>query len=324
MIENDYYNQDGVSHSSLSWFEESPLYYKKLKDKELEKEEYPWLDTGKQIHMKLLEPDKFYESYTHLEFEVPKSKQQIDFCEQFVTSNIKKVKERLLDIYPKVYTISGKSEQKILEEAVSLKDKFKNYIRYLKFREKYKDILSESTWWTYNEIDKLSRSHIKVNDLLHLTMEGIESYNEFPIYWKHNDTQLDCKSLLDRLIINHNKKEIILLDIKTTNKFKGFKEKAIEFNYIRQLCFYWYAIHHYLQTRDDFELVWGYNKFTHIIATKTTQPLEFKVYDIPERMLGEYIAEINNLLFEIKWHIDNNMWDHSRTYYESGGLNKLE
>lgn len=321
--ELDYYAQDGISHSSLSWFQESPLYYKKLKDKEIEQEEYSWFDTGKQIHMRLLEPEKFFESYTHLEFEVPKSKQQLDFCEQFVNSKTKKVRDRLLEIYPKIYVTRG-NEEKILEDAVALKNKFRSYIKYLKFREKYKEVLSDSTWWTYTEVDRLSRQHEKVNELLHLTFENIETYNEFQIYWKHPLTDLDCKSCLDRLIINHNTKEITLIDLKTTKNFKGFKEKTEDFNYIRQLCFYWFAIYYYLSTREDFEKIWGYNKNTYIIAIRTTQPSEVRVYEITERMLGEYDAEINSLMFELKWHITNNLWDHSRTYYENNGINKLE
>ena len=33
--------------------------------------------------------------------------------------------------------------------------------------------------------------------------------------------------------------------------------------------------------------------------------------------------QIKSILTQIKWHMDNNLWDHSREYYEGEGVETL-
>lgn len=323
MKEKDYYKQDAVSHSSLSWFEESPLYYRLRQNKEIIEDTFPWMDFGKQIHMYLLESNKFFKSYIHLDFETPKSEQQKQFCEQIAKFK-RKNNDRLIKIYSEIYKVSKKSGDKILKEANNLSSKFKNYIQYLKYTIEYKDILSDSKWNMIMEMGKKVQKHTKANELLNLSIDGIETYNEFPIYWKHPETNVSCKSLIDRLVINHNRKEISLVDIKTTNKFKGFKDKASEFKYFRQLAFYWYALFYYFKQQNTDEKYKDYKKSMYIIAIKTIDPVEVKVYNINETLLREFPNEIDHLIEEISWHEEHNLWEHSRSYYKNEGINKLE
>ena len=80
MEEKQYYKEKRISSSSLKYFDQSPLTFKRFLDQEIEQEEKSYLTRGKQIHMAILEPELFRKNYTHLAFETPKSEQQKQFC----------------------------------------------------------------------------------------------------------------------------------------------------------------------------------------------------------------------------------------------------
>jgi hypothetical protein len=79
MEEKQYYKEKRISSSSLKYFDQSPLTFKRFLDQEIEQEEKSYLTKGKQIHMAILEPELFRKNYTHLKFETPKSEQQKQF-----------------------------------------------------------------------------------------------------------------------------------------------------------------------------------------------------------------------------------------------------
>ena len=66
-----------------------------------------------------------------------------------------------------------------------------------------------------------------------------------------------------------------------------------------------------------------FSKETYIIAISKLQPLEIRVFEVTDEPLNEGLDEIANLFDEIKWHQDNDKWDHSRRYYEGHLTEKL-
>ena len=146
-----------------------------------------------------------------------------------------------------------------------------------------------------------------------------EFYNEFPIYFKDSYHDIDCKALLDRVMIDHKNKEIILIDIKSCNTFKNFKDRVRDFNYHRQLAFYWRALLHHLKDKIDNSYVFK----TYIIAINTKDIVEVKVYEIPENLLREADDEINRIMLKLQWHFENDKWEYTREYYNNNGIEKL-
>jgi len=324
MTEKEYYKEKRVSSSSLKWFEISPLFFRKMLDKEIEQLPMRWLEIGKKVHMKLLENEEFNKNYIFLDYSTPKSENQKKFCEDYITFRSKRMEDKLIYAYKKNYTADKLPKEKIIERATELKQQLSKYITYLKKRSEYKDILTYSDNKLINDLEQCVKDHIAANKLIYLTdedrMNNIEEYNENIIFFKFLD--IECKAMLDRLIIDHKNKIIKLIDIKTTSNLSEFNRSFEEFKYYRQLAFYWIAIHH---SWTIFNLVSNidYKKESYIIGLQKGDIPECKVFNIEESWLSKGLNEIESILPEIKWHYDNNLWNHSRFYYENNGIEKL-
>jgi hypothetical protein len=329
MEEKQYYKEKRISSSSLKYFDQSPLTFKRFLDQEIEQEEKSYLTRGKQIHMAILEPELFRSNYTHLEFDIPKSEQQKKFCDYYllylsIDSGNDYMDENgsLINAYKDSYKTTGKDE-KILEDAKELKDKLAKYIEYLQKRKQYKDILSTTDWDRIQDLKEGCKKHKKANELLFEDeLSTRQVYNELVVFWEDPLHKLPCKSMIDRLIIDDDNKKVILIDLKTANTFNEFKERCNEFKYFRQMSFYWYAINWYFINALNKDIS-QYTKETYIIALKTVDDPEVKVYSINERYLMDGFVEMTEALSLIAWHWENDKWDYTRAYYIGDGEDKL-
>jgi hypothetical protein len=325
MEEKQYYKEKRISSSSLKYFEQSPLTFKKFLDQELEQEEKRYLEKGKQIHMAILEPDEFTKNYTTVKFDVPKSEQQKQFCEEYIDFLKQNLTEdqALTIAYRNNYKTASKSDIKQLEEAISLRNKLQGYIEYLQKKGQYKDIISWPDWQRISDLKKEVKTHKLAKDLLYEDdLSNRNVYSEMVIFWDDPIHNLPCKSMIDRLIVDHDNKKVILVDIKTCNTFKGFKERCREFGYFLQMTFYWQAIYWWFKNALNKDIS-GYNKETYIVALKTVDDAEAKVFSIDEIYLTEGLVEVQDKMSQIAWHWENDKWDHSRAYYIGDGYDKL-
>jgi hypothetical protein len=331
--EKKYYSVPYISNSVLKWFEISPLYCWKRMQREIDDLEKSYTTTGKQIHMKLLEPEEFEKCYTYLDFKTPTSKQQLAFCESLVEQM--RLGELLQDkamiqAYTENYTTTNATEKAILQSAEKIYESNSEYIQYLAIKQDYREVLSKSKQDLLTTITQVVKSHKKANELLFddalFDNTNIESYNEYPIYWdfpiEFEGEKLKCKSLLDRLVIDHSKKKIIIIDIKTTAMLSSFKETVEDFSYYRQLAFYKLAVLSDLRSRyeskyDDYEVE------TYIIAISTIEPYECRVFNMSFDHLRRGAEEITHLMTKISWHWFTGQWDHSREYHEGDGTETL-
>lgn len=317
----DYYDVKAVSNSSLSWFKDSPKIFKLKFDGELEEPAQSYFEKGQQIHMYILEPEEFDKEYTFLNYERPKSAQQKLFCETFARKKKGSVNEKLLEAYKKAYA-TKESDEKVLEKAKQLKKQYEEFIKFIKISHVYTKVLPTSMLDQFNRIKINLRDHRKARELLfndeHNVFGNSDKLfikNEFPIYWKYPNG-LECKSLIDRIIIDYEKKKVTLVDLKTTFHLYKFKEKVDEYSYHRQLAFYWMAIYWYFSNElkislDDWE------KETYIVAVGTNEPYEVKVFLVRSTKLDEGANEIMPLMDTLKWHFDNNLWEYDVKYYNN-------
>lgn len=321
----EYYNIKRVSNSSLSWFQVSPKYFKLMIDKEIEEDNKFIYEKGEIVHNFILEPKEFEKNYVFLDVESPKSQQQKDFCDHVARYKTKNKSELLLRSYKDVY-VSKESDEILLEKAKKLEDQFKNYIKSIKLST-IKKSLPKSMKNKLDEIKNKLSEHKIANKLLYNEMqytfgntEKLEIYNEFPIYWIYPNN-VECKSMLDRIIFDHENKIIKLIDLKTTSSYKDFNEKFFDYKYFRQMAFYWLAINWHLKQQgkslDDYE------KETYIIVINMKEPTEIKVYNIKEHTLTLGLDEIEEIMRELKWHFDNNLWEYNKNYYEGPGIEQI-
>lgn len=335
MEEKQYYSEKRISSSSLKYFDQSPLAFKRFLDKEIDQLEKSYFAKGKQIHMAILEPKLFKKNYTHLDFETPSSAQQKQFCDDYIKylqipfslekdplADVLSEDSSLINAYKLNYKTTVKDE-KILELAKELKDKLSKYVEYLQKRKQFKDILSNSDWERIKDLKENCQKHKKAKELLFEDDLDTRTFlNEFVIMWEHPMYKLPCKSMIDRLIIDHNNKKVTLIDLKTANTFNDFKGRCNEFSYFRQMAFYWLAINWYFV--NELKLNFNeYTKETYIVALKTVDDPEVKVYNINEQYLKDGWLELTETFTLLKWHWENDKWDYTRTYYIGDGDERL-
>lgn len=164
--------------------------------------------------------------------------------------------------------------------------------------------------------------------------EGIEKLTKFPIEWIYttqSGKKILCKSEVDIIHIDHENKRIYPKDLKTTFDNESFEYSYIKNNYYLQAAFYYMAVAH-----------WGVKSG---LIDYDIMPMEFIVGDTsannrrPIRyqldtndinngangfyMRGTYYKGINELIEEISWAEDNDIWNCSKQVFDNKGIMQL-
>jgi hypothetical protein len=153
----------------------------------------------------------------------------------------------------------------------------------------------------------------------------VEVYHEFHINWTYYVKMaagVECKSLLDGLTLDFKNKKAIIYDLKTTQKLWHFEDSIDQYDYLRQLCFYYQAVIWYLK----YELKEDPNSWKfefYIIGIDTTGSYEIRVFKIDLFTVRSRRDTIMDAMKEIMWHQDTGKWDHSRSYYKGDGSESL-
>lgn len=313
-----------ISNSNIGWFlKKGPRYLKEMLDGK-EGLKASFLDKGTMIHEYILQPEKFWKDYIILDFAVPKVKQQKDLLEFYSTARLvdpfASKDDILIMSYEAAYN-NNKSKEKKIQEAKELVELYQNYIEYFRNKDS-KKVISFADFNMLKAIKKNMEDHKKANELLFNYPETFEVHNEFHINWEYPNASslgdLPCKSLLDRVMIDHTNKKIILVDIKTTADVYNFKHSVEEFDYCRQLAYYWLAIHWYFKNELKLNIE-EYEYETYIIAVQSHDGYEVRVFKFNPKTVEERLVAIDYAIKRIAWHKDNNLWDHMKEYYDEDG-----
>lgn len=320
IIDKPYYeDMSRISNSGIGWFlKKGPQYYHDMITGNEEGLKLPQLEKGTMIHEYILQPDEFWKDYTILDYEVPKTKQQKDFCKAYVDSLELTEDDKKLKAYRSAYS-NTKSDDTALKEATEIIDKYSSYIDYLKL-DNNKKIISFADLNMLKKIKENIENHKKAKELL-TDMPGCECNNEFHINWeiKIGDWLAPCKSLLDRVIFDHINKKIIYIDLKTTSNVYDFKHSVEEFDYYRQFTYYLMAITWYM--KDCNIDISDYDTELYIVAIQTNGNYEVRVFDMFNyKELTDREYTILKTLTELSYHYQTNNWDHTRNYYEGNGI----
>lgn len=313
-----------ISNSNIGWFlKKGPRYLKEMFDGK-EGLKASFLDKGTMIHEYILQPEEFWKDYIILDFAVPKVKQQKDLLEFYANTKmvdpLASEDDILLMSYNSAYS-NNKSIDKRIQEAKELVELYQNYIEYFRNKDS-KKVISFADLNMLKAIKKNMEEHKKANELLFNYPETFEVHNEFHINWEYPNASslgdLPCKSLLDRVMIDHTNKKIILVDIKTTADVYNFKHSVEEFDYCRQLAYYWLAIHWYFKNELKLNIE-EYEYETYIVAVQSHDGYEVRVFKFNPKAIEERLVTIDYAIKRIAWHKNNNLWDHMKEYYDEDG-----
>lgn len=312
-----YEDNSRISNSAIGWFlNKGPAYFHAKLSGTVEDETTSAMARGTAIHMFLLQPEEFKTNYLVWSLPKPKSKQQEQFCTELANTVEIEPNKAILSAYKKAYRTSGKTDENILSEATQLAKELKDYIEYL--RNPDRTLISMYEYQRLQTIKANVDKHKLAKKLLYPT-QG-EVHHEFHINWECHG--LKCKSLLDSVHFNFEEKICTLMDIKTTTKLWHFEDSINQYDYTRQLEFYTMALIWYLENeRNEDPTEWRFDWY--IIAIDTIDNNEVRVFKFFNDQVIPKSLLILHAIDNIKWHIDNNLWEHTRVYYESDGAETL-
>ena len=331
------YYEDGsrISNSAIGWFlNKGPAYLRRMLDGKEKGLDLPQLRKGTMIHEFLLQPDKFWDDYVLFDGEKPKSAQAQKFCENLINTVEIELNKQLSEAYRKSYSIVGKSEDKILSEALKISIEYKDYIEAIKSK---KILISQYDLDQLMEIQHNVGEHKLARQLIRRAGDhgGIHVYHEFQINWDYlvEDelnhgalTPIACKSLLDSCTFNFDTKTCTIMDIKTTAKLWHFEDSMKEFDYCRQLCFYKEAVYWYmknvLKLSEDEINEWKFEYY--IVAIDTTGSNEIRVFKLSTYQVNSRDVVIHDFMLNWFWHTITKEYDHSRAYYVGDGSETLD
>jgi hypothetical protein len=323
IIDCEYYSDSSrISNSAIGWFlKKGPRYLKDMLDGKEEGISGKYLEKGTMIHMYLLQPDEFWHNYMIIDYEKPKTAQQIAFCERYFHSTELLEEDKLLDAYKSAYSGNNMSKDAMLKKAKELQLKFAEYIEFLDKNQTF-TVISFADLNMLKRIEENINNHKKAKDLL-TNNPGWDCNNEFHINWESEKQKISCKSLLDRVKIDFVNKKIILIDLKTTADVYNFKHSVEEYDYYRQIAFYILALTWYMS-----DLGYNIEEFdleAYIIAIQSNGNNEIRVFNmLNEKELLDRKDLIADTLTEISYHYQTGNWDHTREYYEGNGTESLE
>ena len=112
------------------------------------------------------------------------------------------------------------------------------------------------------------------------------------------------------------------MDLKTTSHLHNFEDAVNTYDYTRQLYFYtkalkWYITNELHEDGDTWRFEW------YIIAIDSLTS-DIRVFTFSyKQVYGENVEKVRNAIRDIVWHKDNDLWEHSRAYYEGNGVETL-
>lgn len=329
-----YEDNTRISNSAIGWFlNKGPAYFRNMLDGKEKGLDLPQLRKGTMIHEFLLQPDQFWNDYVLFDGDKPKSAQAQKFCENLINTVEIELNKQLSEAYRKSYSIVGKSEDKILSEALKISVEYKDYIEAIKSK---KILISQYDLDQLMKIQHNIDEHKLAKQLLQKAgdYKNVHIYHEFQInwdYWAEDElnhgalTPIACKSLLDSCTFDFDTKTCTIMDIKTTAKLWHFEDSMKEFDYCRQLCFYQEAVYWYLN--NELELSsdeineWRFEYY--IIAIDTTGSNEIRVFKLATHQVTSRGVTIHDFMSVYLWHLGTGNWDHSYDYYTGDGSETL-
>ena len=317
-----------ISNSNIGWFlNKGPAYLHKKLSGQLEDETSQSMTKGTMIHEYLLQPEEFQKDYVVWDKSRPSSTNEEKFCQALADSLEIEPNKSLLSAYKAAYSTSGKSDDKILSEATKKASTLKEYIEFLKSGDQREMI----TPYSVTQLMKIKEniSNHKAACKLLLPADNKNVFHEFHINWeyissKYNDVEFTCpcKSLLDSVSFDYDNKKVILMDLKTTSHLHNFADAVNTYDYTRQLYFYtkalkWYITNELHENGETWRFEW------YIIAIDSLTS-DIRVFTFSyKQVYGENVEKVRNAIRDIVWHKCNDLWEHSRAYYEGNGIEIL-
>ena len=243
--EEEFYAKDfSFSYSSLNKLLFSPkLFYIDyiLKERELKTDKH--LIEGKLLHLMLLQPEKLHEEFSIVPSKIPSDnvRKVLNDLKQYNNPNMSELDDEILKAleYHNLYQ-SFKDDAKRLGKIQTSENA--EYFQFL--LESGKDIIDNDMLTKATERVEMLKANKSVMSLMEhavtdFEMDPIEVYNEKYLTCDLLNYKFGLKGYVDRYIIDHESKEITIVDLKTTSKgLEKFAETVDYYKYWMQAVVY--------------------------------------------------------------------------------------
>ena len=328
------------SSSSLKEFSTNrKKYHKKyILGEHVEDEDSKAATTGRVVETMLLEPEEFDNRFHMSVVASAPTAMMLDFVEALCKHTLAATNEdgvvtrSFEDLTRDAYADSG---FKIKLDAVL--GKFLGTDAEVYFKEMVEVRRRGLTVITMQEVDNATKivEELKTNDFTAPIVNLVRSAN----YDVYNQLQIEgydvfdhqFKSMMDKVIVDHNKKLIKVYDLKCTWSVENFYKEYYLYRraYIQGYLYWMGAKHHFADLLKE-----GYNveypAFLVCDSTNYAAPLVYQMsYDnITDAVNGfEYKGAqypgVKSLIEDLQWAIENDKWNISRENYLNNGVAKL-
>lgn len=300
------------------------------------KQESSVLKMGSLLDDFVLGTEEDKAKYSEVSFKIPSSNNQIKFTDEIVDWSISmRCPAKSLDdeVWNTAYSNAYKTNRVSIE---NLRKDFKKYLDWK--RDKKTNTKNEKIPITYREAQKRDKQieAIKANPTANKII--FDTFNSKftainQLYLEGKILDMDVCGTLDRVLINDEDKEIILIDLKTCYNSENFTKRAINYGYYIQLPYY----KELLQQNYP-----GYKVIKTLFVCVTTNgeeecfiPNEFQTEDWNKlgknggvvHITGEghkieesyYLWGYEEIIKNIKWNLDNDIYTHTPKEYN--GIN---
>lgn len=326
------------SSSSLKDFSmDRKKYHKKyILNEMLEDEDSKAATMGRIVETLLMEPHLFDERF-HLStcMSTPTEK-MLDFVEALYKHTTEATNEdgiitrSMEDLMKDAYADSG---FKIKLEAVVAKFVGSDAeVYYKEIREVRSKNLTVVTTQDVTNAEKIV-TELKTNPVT-ADIVNLESDTRYSVY---NQLQVEgyevfghqFKSMMDKVIIDHDKKLITVYDLKCTWSVENFYDEYYLYRraYIQGYLYY-YAAKQYFADLDGYNVL--YPKFIVCDSTNYMNPLVYTMtidsFDNAEKGFtykGRQYPGVKQLIEDLNWALENDKWNISRENYINNGVVKL-
>ena len=355
MEESKYRSHPSISYSALKKVADNPSQLKKEKDIS----EYPSVKRGDVLDLMFEDSSLIDKKYAYFEGEIPSAttlklaEHVISYCQRVgKTATVGLVLEIIeatntdpdIDLENKFWdnlkdttkTTKKNGFEIIKSKKDKLKEKFDNdtFWKYVLFQTENDKIIVEKELYddvvqAYNTI----KSHRHTSEIFDESRELIfqqEIYCEYIYDEEGNLVKVPIKVLPDVISIDHKKKIIYPYDFKFLTDYSVFvfPKRFRDMYYYLQAGLYTYAINDWVKKNWKGYRVFNYNFI--VISTKNLDlPIVYDSFDYIHASktgfdhYGRHFPGINQLMGDLEWHKEKDIWDYRRELYENKGVIKL-
>lgn len=279
---------------------------------------------GKLVDLILFEPEKFDEQFYVYNGSKPTATLG-DLADIILTNfNELPTKEQVLKIVRiNNYWSNIKKEPTLIGKFDT--DEFWSYINEM-MASRGKKLVTSEEHMLAREMVAILQSHKYSKDIFDVAKEDEEIYDQFDLEFKYHNFLF--RGIIDRLIINHTDKTIQIVDLKTgTPSGTQFLSSFMTYRYYLQEAIYSLGVDYIrseLQLSDEYDLLpfkfayLGKNDSVPLVYTVTDKWHNAAINGFTTKS-GRTYKGLNELLDEIQWHLDNQLFDLPKEVYEHNG-----